>query len=174
MSNAAPHPSTTETSQSVGAAGKIRVESRRNAFRLFGYMEQAIAVGIGTLLSLAAVLALAGAVTLAWDNVTQWPKIRGLVEIIDRLLFVLMIVEILHTVRASIQARELTTEPFLIVAMIATIRRILVVTLETSEAQGGTGPAAFPFEHAMIELGILGVLTLILALAIHLSRRNNA
>jgi uncharacterized membrane protein (DUF373 family) len=133
-------------------------------------VERAIGVGIAILLSFAAVLALAGAVALAWDSVIQWPKIRGLFEIVDRLLFVLMIVEILHTVRASIQSRELAAEPFLIVGMIATIRRILVVTLGTSENQVGTG-SAMSFDHAMIELGILGALTLILALAIRLSRR---
>jgi uncharacterized membrane protein (DUF373 family) len=142
--------------------------------RLFGQIERAIAIGIGVLLSLAAVLALSGAVTLVWDGVVQWPQIRSLFAIVDRLLFVLMLVEILHTVRASIQSQELASEPFLIVGIIATIRRILVVTLETSDqpghAQASVGSAP-SFDHAMVELGVLGVLTLVLAIAIYLSRR---
>jgi uncharacterized membrane protein (DUF373 family) len=147
--------------------------SQRDASALFGQIERAIAVSIGVLLSLTAILALTGAVLLAWDGVIQWPHTRSLFGIVDRLLFVLMLVEILHTVRASIRTHELACEPFLIVGMIATIRRILVLTLEMSD-KSPTGDAALTFEHAMIELGVLGGLTLVLAIAIYLSRRNRA
>jgi uncharacterized membrane protein (DUF373 family) len=145
----------------------------RDVLGPFGHIERAIAVGIAAILSVAAILALAGAVTLVWDAVAQWPHIRSLFVIVDRLLFVLMVIEILHTVRASIQTHQLSSEPFLIVGMIATIRRILVVTLETSDRPESQAPATAPiFEHAMIELGMLGMLTLVLAIAIYLSRRS--
>jgi uncharacterized membrane protein (DUF373 family) len=146
--------------------------SQRDASALFGQIERAIAVSIGVLLSLTAILALTGAVLLAWDGAIQWPHTRSLFGIVDRLLFVLMLVEILHTVRASIRTHELACEPFLIVGMIATIRRILVLTLEMSD-KSPTGEAALTFEHAMIELGVLGGLTLVLAFAIYLSRRSS-
>jgi hypothetical protein len=58
--------------------------------------------------------------------------------------------------------------------MIATIRRILVVTLETSDQPAQAPPNVAPtlsFAHAMIELGVLALLTLVLAIAIYLSRR---
>ena len=48
----------------------------------------------------------------------------------NELLIVLMLVEILHTVRISIRSHVLVTEPFLVVGLIAAIRRILVITLE--------------------------------------------
>jgi uncharacterized membrane protein (DUF373 family) len=161
----------------VRPAGETRQNKspRRDALRLFERIERAIEVGIAVILSLTAILALAGAVTLAWDAVAQWPQIRSLFVIVDRLLFVLMVIEILHTVRASIQTHQMASEPFLIVGLIATIRRILVVTLETSDktTEGPAGASgALSFEHAMIELGILAVLTLVLAVAIHLSRRS--
>jgi hypothetical protein len=86
-----------------------------------------------------------------------------------------MLVEILHTVRASIQLHVLACEPFLVVGIVATIRRILVVILETSdrptESNGPLGSISSSFNHAMIEPGVLGLLTLVLALAIYLSRR---
>jgi uncharacterized membrane protein (DUF373 family) len=144
---------------------------------LFEHIERALAVGIGLLLSLAAVLALTGAATLIWDGVIQWPQTRSLFGIVDRLLFVLMLVEILHTVRASIQSHVLACEPFLVVGMIATIRRILVVTLETSDRpthDNGVLGSVPAFNNAMIELGVLGALTLTLAVAIYLSRRSKA
>jgi uncharacterized membrane protein (DUF373 family) len=163
----------------VRPAGETRQNKspQRDTLRLFEHVERAIEVGIAVILSLTAILALAGAVTLAWDAVAQWPHIRSLFVIVDRLLFVLMVIEILHTVRASIQTHQLSSEPFLIVGLIATIRRILVVTLETSdkatEGPAGAG-AALSFEHAMIELGILAMLTLVLAIAIYLSRRSRS
>jgi hypothetical protein len=43
-----------------------------------------------------------------------------------------MLVEILHTVRISIRSHILVTEPFLVVGLIASIRRILVITLEAA------------------------------------------
>ncbi len=150
---------------------------RREVPRLFEHIEHALAIGIGVLLSVAAVLALTGAATLAWDGVIQWPQTRSLFGIVDRLLFVLMLVEILHTVRASIQSHELAAEPFLIVGMIATIRRILVVTLTTSDRPAESNAvlgSASAFNNAMIELGVLGLLTLVLAVAIYLSRRSKA
>ena len=146
----------------------------RNAAELFGVIERAITVGIGVILCVAAVLALAGAVIRAWDGVLEWPQIRSLFAVVDRLLFVLMVIEILHTVRSALQSHELAAEPFLVVGMIAAIRRILVVTLETSDRpEGGQAMAgpALAFDHAMIELTILAILILVLALAIHLLRR---
>jgi hypothetical protein len=41
-----------------------------------------------------------------------------------------MLVEILHTVRISIRSHILVTEPFLVIGLIASIRRILVITLK--------------------------------------------
>jgi uncharacterized membrane protein (DUF373 family) len=150
---------------------------QREAPRLFEYIERALAVGIGVLLSLAALLALTGAATLAWDGAVQWPQTRSLFGIVERLLFVLMLVEILHTVRASIQSHVLACEPFLVVGMIATIRRILVVTLETSDHPTETTlplGSMSSFDNAMIELSVLGLLTLVLSVAIYLSRRSKA
>lgn len=156
--------------------GKYRAP-QREAPRLFEHIERALAVGIGVLLSLAALLALTGAATLAWDGAVQWPQTRSLFGIVERLLFVLMLVEILHTVRASIQSHVLACEPFLVVGIIATIRRILVVTLETSDhPTESTLPlgSMSSFNNAMIELSVLGLLTLVLSVAIYLSRRGKA
>ena len=68
---------------------------------------------------------------------------------------------------------HLAVEPFLIVGLIATVRRILVVTLQTS-GMGATGRSVPPFDHAMIELGVLAGLTLVLFTSIYMSRRSEA
>jgi uncharacterized membrane protein (DUF373 family) len=147
-----------------------------NALSFFGQIEHWISVGIGVLLSLAAVLAFAGAAKIAWDGIVQWPQIRSLFEIVDRLLLVLMIIELLHTVRSSIQSHHLEWEPFLIVAMIATVRRILVITLEISDQtpRGQTSMLGLSFDQAMVELGVLAALILVIAIATYLLRRAKA
>ncbi len=96
-------------------------------------------------------------------------------QVLDHLLVVLMLVEILHTVRISIHSHTLITEPFLVVGLIASIRRILVITLEASTlTKEGTWSAerASIFRASMIELGLLGVLVLILVFSVTLLRRN--
>jgi hypothetical protein len=66
----------------------------------------------------------------------------------------------LHTVRISIRQHVLVTEPFLIVGLIASVRRILVITLEaatlTKEGTWTTESAGGIFHSSMIELGLLG------------------
>ncbi len=58
-------------------------------------------------------------------------------RVLDDLLVVLMLVEILHTVRISIHSHLPLAEPFLIVGLIASIRRILVITLEAGQPHQG-------------------------------------
>jgi uncharacterized membrane protein (DUF373 family) len=68
--------------------------------------------------------------------------------VLNELLIVLMLVEILHTVRISIRSHVLVTEPFLVVGLIASIRRILVISLEmatlTKEGMWSNDGAGIP------------------------------
>ncbi len=101
-----------------------------------GYLttvEVAIYAILGFLLSATAVLSLVAAASLLWTGIKGWNVSSGTFQILDQLLLVLMVVEILHTVRTSIKSHTLVTEPFLIVALIASIRRMLVITLEASD-----------------------------------------
>jgi uncharacterized membrane protein (DUF373 family) len=100
-----------------------------------------------------------------------------LVEAIDRILLVLMVIEILHTVRVSFTEGALVCEPFLIVGLIASIRRILVITLESSQAQEPgkwTPEIQGLFNSTMIELVVLGLLIIAMVVSIFLLRRSNA
>jgi uncharacterized membrane protein (DUF373 family) len=96
-------------------------------------------------------------------------------QVLDQLLFVLVLVEILHTVRISIRAQEILIEPFLIVGLIASIRRVLVITMQaakfTEEGHRSAADTAAVFQNSMIELGLLGVLVVIFVVSIYLLRR---
>lgn len=100
----------------------------------------------------------------------------SLVVTIDRILLVLMVIEILHTVRVSFNEGALVCEPFLIVGLIASIRRVLVITLESSQVQEPgrwTPDLQGQFNSSMIELCVLGGLILAMVWSIYLLRRSN-
>jgi hypothetical protein len=117
----------------------------------------------------------------------MWPSEMGKtiadygvgVLVLDQLLLVLMLVELLHTVRISVRSETLIMEPFLIVGLIASIRRVLVITMqaakmtEQGQPQAGDAPSA-AFRNTMIELGLLGFLTLIFVFSIYLLRRSSS
>ena len=155
-----------------GRAKSIEDVSREFCCGYLALAEVVVYVLLGVLLCAVATVGIAGAVHLLWLSVQDWTGTKAIFELIDRLLFVLMLVEILHTVRISIKSHMLVVEPFLIVGLIATIRRMLVLTLQaeqfTSGRSAGTAPALF---HAtMIELGILGGLVAILVVSIYFMR----
>ena len=135
--------------------------------------ERWLSIAIAAFLVLAAVLALGvAAVRLAEGLIHEGLDARLIVIVVDHLLLVLVLVEILHTVRQSIEARELQAEPFLVVGLIATVRRILLVTLETSDAGMKPEGVAQNFTHNMIELGVLAALTTVLVASIFVARRS--
>ncbi|HRZ26860.1 MAG TPA: phosphate-starvation-inducible PsiE family protein [Spirochaetota bacterium] len=77
--------------------------------------------------------------------------IRSVVEILDQTLLVLMLIEILYTIRVSLKEHVLKPEPFLIVAVIAAVRRILIISVEVAHVPER-------FNQFMIEISVLGVL----------------
>ncbi len=145
----------------------------RQTTGIFLWTEHASYMALGLLLSLAVLLGLCGAAWVLVSGLADWTGTRPILLIIDRLLFVLMMVEILHTVRASMRTGALTSQPFLVVGLIATIRRVLVITLESSET---TKQNAFSdqtqrmFQASMLELGVLAVLILVMVVSIRLLR----
>ncbi len=137
------------------------------------WVEQVVYIIIGVMLVLTLLLALAGSAKLLWGGIADWGGAETTVQIMDRLLFVLMLVEILHTVHASLRTGTLMCEPFLIVGLIACIRRVLVLTLQTSQITQPEkwNPASTDLFHAaMIELGVLALLITVLVVAIRLTR----
>ena len=140
----------------------------------FGKAERYTYVAVGILLVLTTMIALVGALLLLWHGVLDWTGTNEVFETVDRLLFVLMLVEILHTVSASIRTGSLTVQPFLIVGLIASIRRVLVITLETSESMRGrtwNETVSEQFHASMLELGVLAGLILVMVFSIFLLHR---
>jgi hypothetical protein len=144
--------------------------------RRFGdYLSRAetlIYVLLAVLLAVTALVLIGGAWLTLWRGIGQGSLAEQPLQILDEMLVVMMLVEVLHTVRISIRSHMLAmTEPFLVVGLIATIRRILVITLEAAKlGKEGEGAVAV-LRASLVELGLLGGLVLIFVVAIVLLRR---
>ena len=127
--------------------------------RGFALIEDVVYVGMGALLALSSVaLLVAGAIDLGRATL-QGAPLQAVIGLLDRTLLVLMLVELLYTVRVSFRQHALLPEPFLIVGLIAATRRILVITAEFS-VKGDSQPEHF--RNGMLEIALLTVMVVAL------------
>ncbi|MFE6062221.1 phosphate-starvation-inducible PsiE family protein [Streptomyces sp. NPDC056431] len=83
---------------------------------------------------------------------------------LDSSLVLFIVAELLHTVRLTIRNRTLNAEPFLVVGLIAGVRKVLIVTAEAEKS--------FRWHVEGIELLILAGLILVMATAVYVWRRS--
>ena len=82
-----------------------------------------MAVGV-VLIVLAATLAVSGVAGFV-EDVQKHTMTTAAINLLDRVLLVLILVEIVHTVVLSLRAHRLAAQPFIVVGLVAVIRRIL-------------------------------------------------
>jgi uncharacterized membrane protein (DUF373 family) len=88
----------------------------------------------------------------------------AVLEMLEGVLLVFILTELIHTIGAIINERVLTTEPFLIVGIVAAVRRLLVITAEAPEVSGEA------LRHALWEVAAMVVVVMGLGLTIFLVR----
>lgn len=138
---------------------------------VFTRAQDLVYVALGVLLALSAIaLVVHGGIDFV-RAVLQGVDAGAIVTLLDRILLALMVVELLYTVQVSFKEHALVPEPFLLVALIATVRRILVITAEFG-AQ--TRPADQLFRQVMWELSLLTVLILVLVASVVVLRKRAA
>ena len=143
-------------------------DAREWVARAFTHAEDAVYVGVGFLLAASALALLITAAVGFVQSVLSGALGARVVDLLDQVLLVFMIVEILYTVQISFREHALIPEPFLIVGLIAGIRRVLVLTAEFGDLMTKGEDA---FRNAMLALGLLTVLVLALVWALVLVRR---
>src|SRR5687767_5209613 len=143
---------------------------REKTADFFGYIEDFFYVAV------AGALAIVGAIYLGYtiyDFVTH--AFSGddfsilVIELLGGLLLVFIFTEIIHTIRAVIDEKILVAEPFLIVGIVAAIRRIVVLSAEAKDLLGKP-----TFTDAMLELAVLTLMVVLLGLTVFLLRRTNS
>jgi uncharacterized membrane protein (DUF373 family) len=144
----------------------------RAAIGTLAWAERGVFFIIGILLFAAALALLARAVPVLVGIMASGDvsPIQLGTDFLDLVLLVLMVVELAYTVMLSLGGAVLSAEPFLIVGLIAVIRRILVITV--GEFENPKVPSAFSTESS-IELGILTVVVLVFVVCIVLLRQRS-
>ena len=142
--------------------------TRRIITRVFRLVEDIIFVGLGVLLAGCALFLLgSAAVNFGVNLYKQALDGRAVVDLIEQLLLILLVVEILYTVQVSFREHTIAPEPFLLIGLIAGVRRVLVITAELAEKRN---QAAEPFQFLMIELAVLTLLILALVASVVMLR----
>lgn len=120
-----------------------------------------------------ALLLTASAILLIYNEFISFPEffkaenqVQTIIEIISKTLLLVMVLEILYTVRITIKEHVLCSEPFLIVGLIAAIRRILIISVETAYFQE-------KINMYMLEIGVLSGMILVFVVSIVLLKKYN-
>jgi uncharacterized membrane protein (DUF373 family) len=161
-----------DDNKATGPGSKSRTDDdaavhARVANRALEVAETVVYVGIAALLTITALALL----VLAGRNVGQLFAAEGAaavaLDVLDTLLLVFIVVELLYAVRVTLAKRELLAEPFLLVGIIVAIKEIIVLSVKAAE-EVGNGAI---FEDQMWEIGVLGVLVLLLGATAWMLRR---
>ncbi len=108
---------------------------------LLGHVQDVVTAAVGiVLIALACVLLISGIVNSVdghWGSISAASPL-----LLDRVLLVLILVEIVYTVVLSLRQHRLVAQPFIIVGLIAVIRRILFVLTPGSSVTASTSQLA--------------------------------
>ena len=86
--------------------------------------------------------------------------------VLDRVLLAFIFVELIDTVRVTLRERGIfIAEPFLLVGLIAMVRRMLLLTAEIERANSEE------FQNMLIELGVMTGLVIVLTVALYFTHR---
>jgi uncharacterized membrane protein (DUF373 family) len=161
----------------AGIASEMSNGKKRNSVNLrdslsywFSLAEDAIYVGLGLLLIAIAITLLITEVVYFAQYVSSATLADNVVFLLDRILLIIIFVEVLYTVQVSFRQHVLRPEPFLVVGLIAVTRRILVLTAEMSKLAKETQTG---FYNAMVELGLLTILIIALVVCLRMLRQQD-
>jgi phosphate starvation-inducible membrane PsiE len=135
--------------------------------QLLKRVESVVLFSIAVVLVVLAVLVLISSVGSLVEHLNNIRE--SAIEIMDSVLLVMMTMEIVYTVTLSIESHTLVAEPFLIVGAIAAIRRMLVITAESTKVVSSNPEI---FRNSLIELGLLAGTIVAIAVSIYILRRS--
>jgi uncharacterized membrane protein (DUF373 family) len=122
-------------------------------------VEDLVYVSLAVLLAAGALVLTVKAV-VALVNGAQASGPAALIDTLDAILLVFIFVELLYAVRITLKERQIVAEPFLIAGILVCIKEIIVLAVKSPTEYIDKGPE---FARAMVEVGLLGVLVLVLS-----------
>jgi len=135
-------------------------ERQRFADRALGLLEDAVYWAIALVLVICSVALLVSQFNTML-RLRNTPTSTVMLEVLDGLLLIFIFVELLYAVRSCLRSHEIVAEPFLIVGILAGIKEIVVLSVEAATLL----EKGAPFARAVVEIGVLGGVVLVLALA---------
>jgi uncharacterized membrane protein (DUF373 family) len=142
--------------------------TRMRVVKSLEFVEDVAYVGLGVLLTIAALTLLAMALKTFITALLGHSLDGQIVSLLDQILLTLLVIELLYTVRVSFREHGLVAEPFLVIALIAVVRRVLVTTAELPKLSQASEEA---FRHAILELALLAAMVLVLVGSLILLQR---
>lgn len=132
-------------------------------------VEDVVYVGLGVVLAATAIYLLVFAIRSFATALMAHALSGQVISLLDQILLILLVVELLYTVQVSFREHALVAEPFLVVALIATVRKILVLTAQFSSLAESSEVV---FRHSIAELSLLALMVLVLVGSLILLHRN--
>jgi uncharacterized membrane protein (DUF373 family) len=159
-------PDSSEAPQVTRTSRRVHRLIWRPWLNVFEFGEDAIHLFVAALLSVAAAYLIYDALRSLVTGLSGGTSsaITVVLTALDNSLVLFILAEVLHTVRITFRDRELNAEPFLVIGLIAGIRRVLVLTASSEQN--------FTLATQGVELIILTGLILVMALAILVWRRS--
>ena len=132
--------------------------STLDAFERVAYLTIALALSVP-------IVMLVVSAVISMLEVSEVGVLETSLTVLDRVLLAFIFVELIDTVRVTVRERGIfIAEPFLLVGLIAVVRRILLVTAELERASGEE------FRDMLIELGVMTGLVIVLTIALYFTR----
>jgi len=142
--------------------------AKRVVAHAFAVVEDVVYIGLGLLLAGSSIILLASGMISFWQSLMSGSFATDIVGLLDRILLILLFVELLYTLQVSFQEHALIPEPFILVGLIAAIRRILVLTAEFAEI---AEKPDIVFRHFITELAVLTLMVVTLVFSLFLLRK---
>ena len=131
-----------------------------DAFERIAYLAIALALSVPI-----AMLVVSSAMRML--EVSEVGALRTALGVLDRLLLAFIFVELIDTIRVTITERGVfIAEPFLLVALIAVVRRILLLTAGLEQVE-----STEEFQNMLTELGVMTGLIIVLTISLYFTRR---
>ncbi len=100
-------------------------------------------------------------------KVSEVGVLGTVLAVLDSLLLAFIFVELIDTIRVTVRERGIfIAEPFLLVGLIAVVRRILLLTAGLEQVED-----IERFQNMLIELGVMTGLVVVLTAALYFTRR---
>jgi uncharacterized membrane protein (DUF373 family) len=142
------------------AASELRWHARQPSVRssiwVLEHAQDLVTVTVGAVLVvLAVVLMIAGIVDFASSKNSM--ETAGQ-DLLDQILLVLILLEIVHTVVLTLRAHRLVAQPFIVVGLIAVVRRILLVLNPESPTSKATSTSQLALLIGMVAVFVAALI----------------